>query len=447
MEPRCGKTKAVLDAVAINVLLGRIKRVTVCCPLGALSVWEDEMEEHFPLHYAYRQADDNEWLGHKDPQVYFFLLNYDKFRQRTREGKRWVYEWAHGLEKWRPDLIVEDESHRAKGAGTVTAQTLWRSIRRMRKARGDGRPWVYLMTGTPNPKSYVDLFAQFRTMDDTIFGTNKADFEDRHCEYGQQPHNKYKVIRYRHKRELLEKVRAHSSIITRAKAFPDGEPELPPVSVRIALPPRVRQMYDELVEEGLLYLEDGEVIEGLTPAVLRLRCQQLTGGFTTKGRVIHKEKLKMAKDILTDLRALEEPTVVYARFLSEVHAIRDAAEDVGFRATSVHGGVKPRDRAAAYKTLKDKDKPACLVFQVQTGSLAIDLSAASEGMFYSFPDNFVDYWQAVSRLFGPKQKKSVRIRHLIASGTVDVRQLQGLREKSDLHGELMGNPRGFLLGL
>jgi SNF2 family DNA or RNA helicase len=447
MEPRTGKTKAVLDAIAINVLLGRVKRVTVVCPLGALSVWEDEMEEHFAVRYAYRQADDSEWLGDENPQVYMFLLNYDKFRQRSREGKRWVYEWAHGLEKWRPDLVVEDESHRAKGAGTVTAQTLWRSIRRMRNKRGDGQPWVYLMTGTPNPKSYVDLFAQFRTMDDTIFGTNKGDYEDRYCEYGQLPHNKYKVLRYRNKRELLEKVKANSYIITRAKAFPDGEPELPPVRVPVTLPPRVRQMYDELVEEGLLYLEDGEVIEGLTPAVLRLRCQQLTGGFTTKGRVIHQEKMKICKDILTDLYALEEPTVIYCRFLSEVHAVRDAAEKLGFRAISIYGGVKPRDRRAAYKTLKSKTKPTCLVFQVQTGSLSIDLSASSEGIFYSLPDNFVDYWQAVSRFQGPKQKRSVRIRHLLATGTVDIRQLQGLRDKSDLHGELMGNPRGFLLGL
>jgi Mesyanzhinovviridae DNA helicase len=440
MEPRCGKTKAVLDAIAIQHLKGRVGRVMVVCPLSAIDVWVDEIAEHYPLPYRISTPDGT---IHKAAGVHFFLLNYDKARQRSREGKRWVYEWAKGIEDWGPDLVCLDESHRAKRAGSVTAQLLWRSVARMRKKR---TVYVYLMTGTPNPKGYLDIFAQYRIMDPTVFGTNVGDFKDNHCEYGHG-YNKYRVVRYRNKSTLLRKIRDHSFIISREAAFPDGEPELPPVNIKIHLPPKVRRKYNELAEEGLLFLGGDTVIEGLTPAVLRMRLQQLTGGFTTKGQMLHSTKLKMARDILSDLYELEEPVVVYCRFLPEVHAVRKTAETLGYRAYEVYGKTRTAERTTARKALSRKDKPTCVVFQVATGSLAIDLSAAHEALFYSLPDSFIDYWQAVSRFAGPKQKQAVRVRHLICPGTVDVRQLAGLREKADLHGELMGNPRGFLFGL
>jgi Mesyanzhinovviridae DNA helicase len=455
MEPRTGKTKAVLDAIAIQHLKGRVDRVMVVCPLSAIDVWVDEIREHYPLPYRISTPDGT---IHKTAvnvrsrgRVHFFLLNYDKARQRSKEGKRWVYEWAKGIEDWAPDLVCLDESHRAKRAGAVTAQLLWRSVARMRKARRDGRPFVYLMTGTPNPKGYLDIFAQYRIMDPEIFGTNVGDFKDNHCEYGHG-YNKYRVVRYRNKSTLLRKIRDHSFIISRAEAFPDGEPELPPVNIKIHLPPKVRRKYNELVEEGLLFLEQtpkgtAEVIEGLTPAVLRMRCQQVTGGFTTSGRLIHSTKLKMARDILSDLYELEEPVVVYCRFLPEVHAVRKTAAALGYRAFEVYGKTKTAERTKARKALSRTDKPTCVVFQVATGSLAIDLSAAHEALFYSLPDSFIDYYQAVSRFAGPKQKQAVRVRHLVCPGTVDIRQLAGLREKADLHAELMGNPKRFLFGL
>lgn len=450
MEPRCGKTKAVLDAIAIQAIKGRIKKVAVVCPLSALSVWEDEIAEHFPLSYRITNSDTRFKRGRRreDPKVFFFLINFDKWRQRSRHGKRWVYEWSHAIEEWMPDVVVDDESHRCKGPGTVTAQTLWRGVRRMRKERGDGQPFVYLMTGTPNPKTYRDIFAQYRIMDDSIFGTDVQSFEDRYCERGLG-RRRFQIIKYHHKDELLSKIKEHAFVISRARAFPDAEPELPPVNIKIHLPAHARKLYDELTEEGIAFLEGGEAIEGLTPAVLRLRCQQITGGFTTKGIPIHGAKLKMAKDILVDLREQNEPCVVYCRFLAEVHAVRKAAATLGYSAYEITGAVGSSDRAYAYKRLKARrpPKPVCLVFQVATGSLAIDLSAAGEVIFYSLPDSFIDYWQAVSRVLGPKQTRAVRVRHLLAPGTVDVTQLNGLRNKFDLHAELMDNPHNYLRGV
>jgi SNF2 family DNA or RNA helicase len=135
--------------------------------------------------------------------------------------------------------------------------------------------------------------------------------------------------------------------------------------------------------------------------------------------------------------------------LAEVHAVRKAAEALGYSAYEITGAVGSSDRAYAYKRLKARrpTKPVCLVFQVATGSLAIDLSAAGEVIFYSLPDSFIDYWQAVSRVLGPKQTRAVRVRHLLATGTVDVTQLHGLRNKFDLHAELMENPHNFLRGI
>jgi SNF2 family DNA or RNA helicase len=87
-----------------------------------------------------------------------------------------------------------------------------------------------------------------------------------------------------------------------------------------------------------------------------------------------------------------------------------------------------------------------LVFQVETGSLAITLTASAHILFYSLPDSWATYFQALSRVDRIGQTRSISHYYLQCPGTLDAPMLTSLREKRDMHAELMGNPAGFLLG-
>jgi len=177
-----------------------VKRVVVLGPIAALDVWDQQIDEHFALPAAVKIVGEPLRVtasGVKEKGVRFYLINYDKI---SRRGKNYVYQndYVRAIERWRPDLVVLDESHRCKAAGAIRSQALWQLVRRLRKNRKDDQPFVYLLTGTPNPKGWIDLFAQFRIMNEA-FGTSKAGFEERYCRYGLGK-RRFTIVKYHNRR-------------------------------------------------------------------------------------------------------------------------------------------------------------------------------------------------------------------------------------------------------
>ena len=460
-EPRCGKSKAALDAAATMFEQGRIKRVAIIAPLTVLSTWEDQIMEHLSVPATVMTTGGETWswtprrvinaerrrskAGKKPlraPRLAIYLVNYDKFSRRG-DDEAYRNDSLNALESWGPDLLVLDESHRVKAPGAVRSQALWRSVRRLRKAGGGDTPYVFLLTGTPNPKGYVDLFSQFRILDESIFGTNKLDFDERYCVYGQG-RRKYTVVRYRRKEEILKKVKAVSSIVTADEAGLAGQEFFNPI--RVTLPPQARRVYDELRNDFLAEIE-GDIVEATNAGVRRLRLLQVTGGFTTDGLQIHDAKVVALRDYLTDLRELDQNVVLYARFLPEVRACTTVCEKLGYRTATITGATKRTDRADYIRRFQKSPGGSAIVFQPQAGSLGIELTAAAETVFYSLPDGWETFFQCLNRVKGPNQPRPVRHSYILCKGTLDLAVVEALRNKRDVHRELMRNPRDFLEGL
>lgn len=448
-EPRCGKSKAALDAISIRHHRGEVNKVVILAPLTVLSVWEDQIMEHLSVPAQVLMTGEVGWnfwpstrSSKKDYiKLSIYLVNYDKFSRRGNEAA-FSNDYVQSVEKWNPDLIVFDESHRVKSAGAVRSQSLWRMIKRLRERRIDGMPHVYLLTGTPNPKGYIDLFSQFRILDDSIFGTSKQGFEERYCQYGLG-RRKYQIVKYLNKSEMLGKIKEHSSIVTAAKV---GLANVESFNrVRVKLPPTIRAEYKRLAEEAVLELED-DTITATNAGVLRLRLLQLAGGYYPDGSQAHSAKIHALQDLLEDLHEQQQAVVVYARFLPEVDAIERVVDKVGYNSRRISGHTSRSDRAKAIRGFRD-GRVEALVFQVDSGSLGLDLSRAAETIYYSLPDGWEAFYQSTRRVCGPKQKRPVRHNFILAQGTVDSAVLDTLRNKRDMHKEMMRSPRSFLLGL
>ena len=444
-EPRCGKTKAALDAVAVQHHRGQVQRVIVIAPLIALDVWVREVQTHLSVSAKVMQLGERP-LYHRvngaRPQLQILLINYDKF---SRRGEIYKYKnrFLNMVEKWGPDLMILDESHRVKSAGAVRSQALWRMVHRLREKRGD-KPWVYLLTGTPHPKSYLDIFSQFRIMDDSLFGTNKLDFEDQYIIRGFGA-RRFSVVGYRNKPEMLTKIRAHATIVSQTQANLKGKEFFNPLHVE--LPTAARRAYNELAQELIAQI-NGEIVEASNPAVKRLRLLQITGGFLTDHTLVHRAKVEAAHDWLTDLVQQGEHVVVYARYLGEVEQMDEVCRKLGFHTQVIRGGVSRAARGQAIaKFQRATTSPHALVFQVEAGALAIELTNAAEVLFYSLPDSWESFYQATQRVQGPKQTRPVRHSFILAKNTVDQGVLDALRGKKDLHKELLRNPESFLFGL
>lgn len=442
-EPRLGKSKAALDYVGILALKGEVRRVLILAPKIAIDVWEGQITQHYPFTNTV-ESYDLEWEQRGDTYVNFITSFFLAGREATwrREGGVKGSK-AKEIEKWNPDVIIVDESHEYKRPGGRGAQDCWRMVERLRKRRKDGRPYVLLLSGTPNPKGWIDLFAQLRLMDSSILGTNAGDFKDEYVIF--HPKLKWKIIKYRKEKKLEKKIRAHSVSVNAEEAGLANVQFFE--TLKYELPARVKKMYLDMAEEFLVEWEGG-VISAKNAGVKRLRLLQLCGGFTTDHQQIHDSALRVLKDYLALLYEQGESVVVYSRFTPEVAATYECASDVGFRAFRVDGSTKDQDRRRGIASLGSIPKsPTAVVFQHQAGSRAIELVGAAETVYYSAPDGWVDYFQTLKRTQGPNQRRPVRYTHLVAPGTVTVSVIRGLQQKEDWHAGLMKNPRRYLFGL
>jgi len=452
MEPRLGKTKAALDAAAMLAQAGRAHRFLVMGPYlaGAWEgIWIDQIRQHFPFT-AYCENHEETWVLNRKrggPRVKFYFLHYERFRTRKRGKRGYTYPLVREVERWGPQVVVLDESHRLKRAGGVAAQAAWRLVRRLRKkADGPGprQPWVWELSGTANPKGWIDLFAQFRIMDESIYGTNKGDFEEEYVVYGQGA-RQYTILRYQNVTRLVRKARENSYTCSAEEAGLAGEQFWQKLSV--TLPPKARKAYVEMAEEFITELEEGTVVSASNAAVKRLRLLQITGGYTTDGRQIHGEKLAVLEAYAADLLEQEEHFVVYARYRPEVSACVRRLERVGYPVAGLQGGLRRGTVPEEVRKFQRSKRPRALVFQVQVGSLGIELSRAAEVAIYSPPDGWENYYQCLLRVMGPNQKRPVRYTHLLARGTLDLEVMETLRAKEDMHRVLLNDPRRFLLGM
>jgi helicase-like protein len=447
-EPRLGKTKAALDYVAILAMKHEVQNVAVVCPKIAVDVWIDQIVQHFPLAY---QISSYDWYipahGNRPPQVNFFLAGREEtFRANRKKGGKLDRPKQRILEGWRADVFILDESHEYKRPGARGAQDAWRLVRRCRGKNTGGvrsrhRPYVLLLSGTPNPKGWRDVFAQYRIMDDQVFGTNATDFDEEYCVYGVGA-RRYSVIRYRNLKRLTRRIHAHSSVCTAEQAGLEGElffQRLP-----INLPSRARTAYDEMVTEFLTEI-DGEMVTARNAGVRRLRLLQITAGWTTDGHKVHSEKVRAVRDYGKQLHEQEQQVVVYSRFTHEVDATAAALKAVGHNVAVLDGRTPRGDRPRLIRDFQ-RGRYTAFVSQVQAGAVAIELSAAAEVLFTTLPDGWVQFFQALNRVRGPNQIRPVRVTAIVARATVDMSVFHTLQRKEDMHGTMMKSPVRFLRG-
>lgn len=449
MEPRLGKTKAAIDYCGILALKGEVTKVLILCPAIAKQVWEDELALHFPYHYKLEDFDEETTVDAREYVVAkrrpnFFVAGREETFRRKQKGKKYIRPKQRILEAWRPDVVIIDESHEYKRPGGVGAQDCWRLIRRLRKRRTTGQPYVILLSGTPKPKGWIDLFAQFRIMDERILGSNAGDFKEEYVEYGQGK-RKYTIIRYHHEDRLRRLVGAHSIRVSADEAGLAGEQYWQ--SIPVDLPSAAKRIYMDLATEFMAEWEGG-IIDAANAGVKRLRLLQVTGGFTTDGHQIHDAKVQALQSYARLLLEQEEPLLVYCRFSPEIRASVLTLQALGYTVGEISGKRSKVDRVRDLRTFqKDATRTQALVLQVQAGSVAIDLSRAAEVLYFSTPDGWVQYWQGLNRVRGPNQKRPVRYTHLVGRGTMDRKVIEDLKNKEDSHASFMNNPRRYLTGL
>jgi SNF2 family DNA or RNA helicase len=301
------------------------------------------------------------------------------------------------------------------------------------------------MTGTPIRKNQIDIFGQFKVLNEEVFGTRFETFKQEYGWWGGYMDKK--LLKPRNVKRLRRKMKPWIFQATKEECLdlPDRTHEIIPVYLDES-----REAYDEMARESILKLKSGEVVEAKIVLTQLLRLAQITGGWIgskDQARRIGREKVIQLYRMLKDFREQErKKLVVFARFRPTLRDIAWAANKTGYERILFHGGV-PRGGERERRILKfhESEKPTMFICQVKTGAESIDLTCASEAFMYDPPDDMGDFWQALDRLHRIGQVNKVTYYHFLARHSIDEINYMANQAKINLAKFVMRHPE-LLMG-
>ena len=429
-----GKTKTAID-VHHN---SRFRRVLIVCPKAVVSVWPYQYGIHSPAPYPILALDTNHTTAQKAQMVRDFkdgviVVNYESAAYGFNAAGKRHTGLTDALYAWKPEMVVSDESHRIKGAQSKQSKFMWDLGRQPFVAKRLG------LTGTPYHHSEVDIFAQMRFIDQSIFGQYITHFRRRFM-YQPVPDKIPNKWSFRpNMRAELERVVGQASITGLTRDAVD----LPPVQdveIPLELGPKARRVYDALRHEFIAELDAG-VITAANAAVKSGKLRQITGGScygedNDGEKVLHVVETPK-KDALTEILdgiPRGEKIVVFSAFRADVHMTAECAEATGHRVHRLNG---ENNELAAWMT-----GDGVLACNIRSGGAGVDLSGACYGVFLNHGTSFGDYEQARARLDRPGQTRPVTFWHLICTGTLDRAVYRAMQEKGSVIGAMMAAMRG-----
>lgn len=426
-----GKTRIALDVVATT----RARRVLVLAPAAVLGVWAPQVARHFD-HAAFVITLADGTAREKGIALRSIL--------RTAGDRALIavaaYEsvWRAGLREvvaevnW--DLVIADECHRIKAPGGKASQWLARVLRDRAERRLG-------LTGTPMPHSPLDIYAQARFLNPSVFGTSAALFRRRWCKLGG--------FEMRQVTGLLDPdafAERCAVLMHTIEADVLDLPEYQDTTVPVELEAKARRHMREIARDFITKVDGGLVTAPMAAHTI-LRMQQIGSGFARdEDGADHTtgDEKERALAVLVDGIAADEPIVVFARFrpdLGRIHAIAEEAGRVSFELSG---------RASQLDTWRDACADgvgAVFAVQIAAGNMGIDFTTAADGrstraryaVYYSLTHALGEWEQSRARIHRPGQHRGVQ--YYVLQAGVDRAILRSLYEKEDAVDALIANVR------
>lgn len=427
-----GKSLMTIAITGTLVQEQKVNRMLVVCPKSIVGVWEEEFRKFADYRYALMVLDGT--LAKKKAAFGYMsgdalqviVVNYESCWRLEKE-----------IVKWHPDLIVCDESSKIKNPTTSQSKALHRL--------GKLTKFNIILTGTPITNNPLDIFSQYKFLDENILGSSFYLFRNRYAVFGG--YQNHQIIGYRHLAELVEKVH---DIAYRIKI--EDAVDLPPFideTRKINLEPKAQSIYRQIEEDCYAALSADTEVTARNVLTQLLRLSQCTGGYIRDdasgvAQAVSTAKIEALEDIVDACLNEDKKVVVFARFVPEIEAIENLMKkkDIGY--ALIYGATK--DRADQVKKFQeDKD---CKVFigQLQTTGMGLTLTAASVAVFYSLDFSYANYEQSRARIHRIGQKEKCLYIHLVCKGTVDEKIMHALKHKGDVAKLMVDDWRSLLNG-
>ena len=293
------------------------------------------------------------------------------------------YESLHKLPKIKWDVIVCDESH-SMGAFPKPSKR----AKQVKLLIQGCNPYVILLSGTPTPESFSQMYHQIYGIPTNPFGRYKNFYRfcDDYVNVKVKPINGLNIRDYSQGYEtILKKMQPYTINFSQKNAGFKVETTEDILYVRMKdeTYSLAKKLQKTLVIEGKT-----EVIMGDTPVKLMSKLHQIYSG-TVKFESGNSMVLDLSKAKFIKEKFLNKKIAIFYKFKEELNAIKE-----------VYGETISTELSV----FKDTDKSIAL--QIVSGREGISLKEADALIYYNIDFSATSYWQSRDRMTTKERLKN-----------------------------------------
>ena len=441
MEMGTGKSKVLIDNIAMLYDKGGINAAIIVAPKGVYRNWsEKEIPTHMPDHVekqiavwtpapTIKQKRELTKLFERGHDLKILIINVEAFS--TKKGVAFVEKFilAHNA------LIAVDESTTIKNPKAQRTKNLLKLAINTKYRR--------ILTGFPVTQSPLDLYSQSSFLSTQLLGyTSFYSFQNRYAKLINRKmgtRSFRQVVGYQNLEELTKNVSEFSYRVLKKECL--DLPDKVYQRREVELTTEQKKVYKELKDYAMAELDSHEIVSVTSVLTQILRLHQVVCGFVRHDNGEEVEvKSNRLDELVNVLEEVQGKTIIWANYQYDIKRILKKLHDItGVDSVATYYGETPdQDRQEIIRRFQDPNSDLqYLISNTQTGGYGITLTEASNVIYYSNNYDLEKRLQSEDRAHRIGQTNKVTYIDIVAEKTIDEKVLKALRNKINISTQVM----------
>jgi SNF2 family DNA or RNA helicase len=441
MEMGTGKSKVLVDNIAMLYDAGKINGALIIAPKGVYRNWySSEIPTHLASHIQHKmvlwtastsKTKDKEYqqLFESDYDLHILVMNVEAFS--TKKG----IDFASKFLRTHKTIMAVDESTTIK---TPSAKRTKAIVDLGIKAH-----YRRILTGSPVTKSPLDLYTQCAFLHEDLLGFSSFyAFRNRYAHMIDRNFGGRRVQivgSYQRLDELADILNKFSYRVLKEDCL--DLPEKIYIKREIELTDEQEKAYATMKSAALASIK-GKLATAPHVLTQMMRLHQITcGHLKTDEGDITELKSNRLDELMDVLEEVEGKAIIWANYIYDIeHIVTEIKKKYGDDSVvQYYGAIASDQRQTNIEKFQDpKSNYRFFVGNPQTGGYGITLTCANTVIYYSNGYDLEKRLQSEDRAHRIGQKKSVTYVDLIAAKTIDEKIVKALRAKINIASTIMG---------
>ena len=392
-----GKTVTSLSVAEQLYKNHMIKGLVVICPVSKVTDWERDIENEVP-----------------DIEMVFVSSFQSAWRDKNKVKIELVCKMVD-------TLVIIDEGHKMKTYDSKQSKFIQNLVE-------DYEPYTLVLSATPQNKKYIDLYPQYKVLGSEIFNIKAKEFKQTYCVESQNWNLVYagkarypfnEIVDYKHT-DIMDQEITNYTYYKKYESDYDRPIDIVQTfkmtsDMKYFKEKKVWPRMDEKALQNALLsgnIEDidTEFVLANRPSLHHIYMRESCSGFIRDKYLKDNPKLQWLKDFL---EGNEGRIVVFTNFIGEVTMISDLCSSMKRNYCIYDGSHKDL-------TKWNECEDCVAIVNVVAGGAGInDFIKTNIAIYFSPPENYIDFEQSKGRIDRIGQTKQPVYYYLQITGSVE----------------------------